>query len=75
MNSNVSPNNRMQPDFGELALPSAADARRYAAKTWILEREYDCGFNNNQPGKVRRESTCTLVFVTTPPPPVMPQLS
>jgi hypothetical protein len=22
-------NNRMQPDFGELALPSAADARRY----------------------------------------------
>ena len=25
------PNNRMQPDFGELALPSAADARRYAA--------------------------------------------
>ena len=24
-------NNRMQPDFGELALPSAADAKRYAA--------------------------------------------
>ena len=23
-------NNRMQPDFGELALSSAADARRYA---------------------------------------------
>ena len=25
----MSHNNRMQPDFGELALPSAADARRY----------------------------------------------
>ena len=25
-------NNRMQPDFGELALPSAADARRYAVE-------------------------------------------
>ena len=24
-------NNRMQPDFGELALPSAADAKRYNA--------------------------------------------
>jgi len=24
-------NNRMQPDFGELALASAADARRYEA--------------------------------------------
>jgi len=26
------PNNRIQPDFGELALPSAADAKRYAEK-------------------------------------------
>ena len=25
------PSNRMQSDFGELALPSAADAKRYAA--------------------------------------------
>jgi hypothetical protein len=25
----VPSSNRMQPDFGELALPSAADARRY----------------------------------------------
>jgi hypothetical protein len=27
--SQITHNNRMQPDFGELALPSAADARRY----------------------------------------------
>ena len=26
-------NNRMQPDFGELALASAADAKRYVAFT------------------------------------------
>ena len=26
----LTPNNRMQPDFGELALSSAADAKRYA---------------------------------------------
>jgi len=26
-------NNRMQSDFGELALPSAADAKRYVAET------------------------------------------
>ena len=29
--TNVHANNRMQSDFGELALPSAADARRYKA--------------------------------------------
>ena len=29
MTRNESHNNRMQPDFGELALPSAADAKRY----------------------------------------------
>ena len=31
------PNNRMQPDFGELALASAADARRYVASTMKTE--------------------------------------
>jgi len=29
--ANLLSNNRMQPDFGELALPSAADAGRYVA--------------------------------------------
>jgi hypothetical protein len=31
-------NNRMQPDFGELALPSAADAKRYKALVSGVER-------------------------------------
>jgi len=31
MIKNVQHNKRMQPDFGKLALASAADARRYAA--------------------------------------------
>jgi hypothetical protein len=29
LHSTLAHNKRMQPDFGELALPSAADARRY----------------------------------------------
>jgi len=33
INVHVPHNNRMQPDFGELELPSAADARRYVANT------------------------------------------
>ena len=33
------PNKRMQSDFGELALASAADARRYVASTERSTRE------------------------------------
>ena len=29
-------NNRMQPDFGELALASAADAGRYVERIWCI---------------------------------------
>jgi hypothetical protein len=32
MDYKTSPNKHMQPDFGELALASAADAGRYAAR-------------------------------------------
>ena len=31
----VRPNKRMQSDFGELALPSAADAKRYAPSIFL----------------------------------------
>ena len=34
-------NKRMQSDFGELALPSAADARRYELKLSILENKLE----------------------------------
>ena len=36
----VTHNNRMQPDFGELALASAADARRYDANQKLKVPRY-----------------------------------